>query len=118
MYETMNESPIKSKIKISEKSDRKFLGLLRRLAKLDSWLINKMKVAVYKEDIIEDKKKIIIAPSMFMDYHSNLNNHNSNINTNVNIIENIVTEKETLSPIDTELIDHPNSSDFDDNQDK
>ena len=40
--------------------------------------------------------------------------HNSTINTNVNIIQDLTNEKENSSPIPSELVDYPDSSDFDD----
>ena len=113
----MNEPHIKSQIKIRRKNSRKFFGILRRLAKSDP-LINKLNItvykAVYKEDIIEEKNRFIIAPSNFINSRQNLINHNSTKNTNLNIIEDLITEKENSSPVGTELIECPDSSDFDD----
>ena len=106
----MSEAPIKSQIKLST---RKFHGVLRRLAKSDSSVINKLKVTVQNEDATQEKKPCLIAPSMFMNCNKHVNNHNSTINTTVNIIENLNTEKENSSPINAELIDYPDSSDFD-----
>ena len=53
----MSESPINSQIKLRRKNDRKFFGVLQRLAKSDTLLVDKMKVTVYKEDIAEEKKE-------------------------------------------------------------
>ena len=113
----MNESHIESQIKIRRKNSRKFFGILRRLAKSDP-LINKLNItvykAVYKEDSIKEKNRFTISPSKFINRSQNLINHNSAKNTNVNIIEDLITEKENSSPIGTELIEYPDSSDFDD----
>ena len=110
----MSESLIKSQNKITEKNKRKFHGVLRRLIKSDSSVNNKMKVTVYKVDNTEKKKQLIIAPLIFTNYCRHLINHNSTINTNVNIIENLIKEEENSSPVDSELKNYPDSSDFDD----
>ena len=110
----MSESPINPKIKIIEKRRKKFSGILRHLAKSDSSLVNKMNITVYKDDIIEEEKQIIIAPSMYLNCRKPLNNHKSAENTIVNIFENLVIEKGNPSPVQDEQIDYPDSSDFED----
>ena len=108
----MSESHIKSQIKLKEKGHRKISGILRSLAKSDSSVTNKLQITVYKDDTSVEKKPIIIAPSMFMKCQKI--KHNSTINTNVNIIQDLTNEKENSSPIPSELVDYPDSSDFDD----
>ena len=103
---------------MSEKNSRRFFGVLRHLAEFDIPLIHKMNVTVYKEDITEEKKQFLVAPLMYMDCHKNFINHNSAQNTNINIFENSITEEtqETQSPRNPELMDYPDSSDFDDDE--
>ena len=113
----MNNLHIKSQNQINKKDSIKFFGVLQRLAKSDTSIYNKMKVTVYKEDNIEEKKQILIAPSMFMKYHENYINHVSTSNTIKNINENLIKENENSSPQNPELINYPDSSDFgDDNE--
>ena len=106
----MSEPSNKSQIKLSRKNSKKFTEVLRRLAKSDSSLIKKMKITVCEDDTNVNKKNFLIAPSMFMNCHRIY--HASTENTNVNIIKNLITEKENSNPIDTELINYPDSSDF------
>ena len=113
----MKKLPVKSQSQTNEKSSKKFFGVLRRLAKSDSSIKNKMKVTVYNEDITNEKKQIFIAPSMFTTFinrNKNLNNHNSTENTSKNIIETSIIENEIQSPQNTEIKDYPDSSDFGD----
>ena len=120
----MNKLLVKSENKVTDKPSRKFHGVLRRLAKSDTSILNTMKVTVYKDDIIEDKKHIFIAKSMFMNYQERWINHISTESTNVNINENInenlnedsIIENEVLSPHCEEFKDYPDSSDFDDDE--
>ena len=114
----MSESSIKSQFKTNEKNNRKFSRVLRCLAKSDTSLINKMNVTVYKEDIIEEKKQFLVAPLMYINCHKRFINHNSTENTSINIFENSITEEiqEIQSPQDPELMDYPDSSDFDDDE--
>ena len=109
----MNKSSFKSKILISEKNCMKNTRILKRLAKSDTSLRNIMKVTVYKEDLNEEKKQFLIAPSAFMNSNEHLVYHDSNENTNEGIIEDSI-ENEILSPQNTELMNYPDSSDFDD----
>lgn len=110
----MNKSAIKSQIKINEKNEKKYFGVLRRLAEFDSSMLNKIKVTVYKEDIVEEKKQIIIAPSIFANCPGHLINNNSIERTNENTIEDLIIENENPSPANSELMNYPDSSDFDD----
>ena len=114
----MNKSVIKYRTQIFDKNTKKFIGILRSLAKSDSSLNNKMKVTVCKEDKTEEIKHITIAPlidTTFSDNHKNLfEKNNSTENTNNNTIEDIIKEKEVQSPQYPELKDYPDSSDFGD----
>ena len=116
----MNKLLVKSENKVTDKPSRKFHGVLRRLAKSDTSILNTMKVTVYKDDIIEDKKHIFIAKSMFMNYQERWINHISTESTNVNINEILnedsIIENEVLSPQCEEFKDYPDSSDFDDDE--
>ena len=94
----MNKLPIKSQNQIRNKNSRKFFGVLRRLAKSDTSIYNKMKVTVYKEETKEEKKHILIAQSMFIRFHENFINHISISNTIENINEDSIKENENSSP--------------------
>ena len=108
----MSESPSKSRIKINLKNSRRFVGVLRQLAKSDTSLINKMKVTVYKDDIIEEKKQFFIAPLMFLSSQNHLNNHDSTENTNLNTNLDSNIDEIQISQ-NAEFMDYPDSSDFD-----
>ena len=110
----MDEFPIKSQTIRLKKNSKKFFGVLRHLAKSDSSLKNELKVTVCKDDPTEAKKQIIIAPSLFI--NSCKINYNSTQNTNINILEDLITKNQNTSPIDAELKDYPDSSDFDDDE--
>ena len=111
----MNELPIKSQNKLKQRYNKKFREDLQLLAKSDSSLIKKLNITVYKEDLNEGKKQIFIAPSMFLNSQDNLTNQISTDNTS-SIIENSIIEKENLSPCDPDLMNYPNSSDFDEDE--
>ena len=112
----MSESPINSQIKLRRKNNRKFFGVLRRLAKSDTLLVDKMKVTVYKEDIAEEKKEFIMAPLFLINQPKRLINYKSTENTNEKTIEELIKEEEISSPVDPDLINYPDSSDFDDDE--
>ena len=110
----MNKSSNKSQVTINKKTSRKFSDILGQLAKSDTSLINKMKVTVFKEDIIDEKKQI--APSTFMNSHKHFIYRNSNEDAIVNVIEDSVLESEALTTQNAELINYPDSSDFDEDE--
>ena len=111
----MQKSPNKSKNTLNQSSNKKFREKLERLAKSDSSLIKRLSITVYKEDIIEEKKQFFIAPSMFLNSHDHLTNHSSTDNTS-SIIENSIMENENSSQCDPDLMNYPNSSDFDEDE--
>ena len=111
----MNEPTNKSKNKLKQKYNKKFREELQSIVKSDSSLIKKLHITVYKEDFNKDKNHFSIAPSMFLNSRDNLFNQSSTNNTN-SIIENSVIENEISSPCDPDLMNYPNSSDFDDDE--
>ena len=110
----MQTTTINSQLKINEKSSRKFFGVLRRLAKADSSLNNKMKVTVFKDDNNEEKNYFFIASSFFLNPRKHFIPHYLAENTCKSKIEKLIIEKKIENIKNTELIDYPNSSDFDD----
>ena len=114
MIETMNKLHTNSQIKMNEKNDRKFFGVLRKLAKLDNSIMNKIKVIVCEGEITEEEKEFIAAPSKFIKCQVHSIEINSARNKNKNIIENINIEKENTLSHNIEEESYPDSSDFDD----
>ena len=96
----MKKSPSQAQEKITVKSYKKYVGILRSLAKYDS-SFNKMKVTVYEEDITELKQKFYLT-----------SNPSSTESTSLYFSEDSFIE-EMKSPIDEdELEDYPDSSDL------
>ena len=96
----MKKSPSQVQAKINVKNNKKYVEILRSLAKYDSSL-NKMKVTVYEEDITELKQKFYLT-----------SNPSSTESTSLYFSEDSFIE-EMKSPIDEdELEDYPDSSDL------
>ena len=68
-----------------------------------------------KKEIIEEKNKVYIAPSIFKNTEYSTNQNSTN-KSSVNKIENFNKEKINLSPQNTETVDYPDSSDFSDDE--
>ena len=111
----MNGSLYKSKNSLNQKYNKKLREELQRIVKSDSSLIKKLNITVYKEDFNEEKQHFFIAPSMFINSHDRLINQSSTDNAS-SIIEKSTVEKESMSPCDPDLMNYPNSSDFDDDE--
>ena len=100
MNGVMKKSPSQAQEKITVKSYKKYVGILRSLAKYDS-SFNKMKVTVYEEDITELKQKFYLT-----------SNPSSTESTSLYFSEDSFIE-EMKSPIDEdELEENPDSSDL------
>ena len=100
MNGAMKKSPNQAQTKINVKSYKKYVGILRSLAKYDS-SFNKMKVTVYEEDITELKQKFYLT-----------SNPSSTESTSLYFSEDSFIE-EMKSPIDEdELEENPDSSDL------
>ena len=95
MKKPSNEFQTKKNVK----SNKKFVGILRGLAEYDT-SFNKMEVTVYKEEITEVKKQFYLT-----------SNPNSTESTNLYFSEDSFID-EMQSPIESESVDYPDSSDL------
>ena len=116
MIEIMRKLQNNSQIKINEKSDRKFVEVLRSLVKLDNLITNKIKIIVCEGEITEEQKEFIVAPTKFIKCHEHSIEINSVGNINKNINENMNIEKGNSVSHNIEDADYPDSSDFDDDE--
>ena len=99
MFGGMKKPNNEPQTKINEKNYKKFVRILRNLAECDT--LNKMKVAVCKEEITELKKQFYLT-----------SNPNSTESTSLYFSEDSFIE-EMKSPIDDdELEENPDSSDL------
>ena len=98
------------------KNQRKYLGVLRSLAKSDSSIYNKLKITVSEGEFVDEKEQILIAPSMYKSCPENLVNQNINPIPIGNKIEITKEEKEISDENGTETLDYPDSSDFSDDE--
>ena len=78
-----------SLVQNNKKNNRKFVEILRRLAKLEDLSSNKIKVTICENEIIEEKNKILIASSTFIKCYKNNAKNNSIGNKNEKINENL-----------------------------
>ena len=117
MCDINREWPINSQIKTTEKSNKKFFGILKRLAKFEDLLINKLEVIVCEGEIIEKINEVFIAPSMFINCQKHSVNCSSTEKKNENKVENLNKEEEILNKNNKEEVDYPDSSDFSDDDD-
>ena len=108
----MSEGQLISKIK--QKNSKKYALVLRRLAQSENLLTNILKVTVSEGEVIEEEKKILIAPLKFKDY--------SNLSVGENSTDKTITKNsksnvkiENYSPL-AEKADYPDSSDFSDDE--
>ena len=99
MYGGMKKLCNETRTKINVKCHKKFVVILRSLAKYDTSL-NKMKVKVYKEEITEVKKQFYFT-----------SNPNSTESTSLYFSEDSFIE-EMQSPIESESVGYPDSSDL------
>ena len=106
----MSENQIRSKI--NQKNSKKFAGILRRLAQSENLLTNILKVTISEGEVIEEEKKILIAPLKFKSYSNPSVEQNSTDNT-INKKSNVKIEN--YSPL-AEKVDYPDSSDFSDDE--
>ena len=100
---------------IINKNERKYCGVLRRLAKFDTF--NTLKVTVCEGEINEENEQIFIAPLMYFDSGKDLDNKKSCQELNEKIIENSTEQSEISCGNKNESIDdYPDSSDFSDDE--
>ena len=111
MSNNTTELSISFQTKTNEKRIRKLTGVLRRLAKSDSSVMNAIKVTVCEGEITEEKNEIFIAPSIIMNYRKYTADNYLSENIRNNIFSDL---KEIESKHDNEEIGSPDSSDFDD----
>ena len=114
MYCIKSEKPIKPQIQISKKSERRFSGVLRRLAQSEGTKNNKIKVIISEGEIIEEEDKIFLAPSSFRKPFERPVVQNQT--KNVNNFENPNVDKKILITNDIQIVDYPDSSDFSDDE--
>ena len=112
----MDKSLIKIQSNKAEKNYRKYYGVLQRLAKSDTSILNIMKVKVYKEDITEEREHILIAPSIVIKYPEHPKSFNSTENKIENIIEDSIIKSEISNSSNAELMNYRDSSDFNDEE--
>ena len=98
------------------KNERKYIDLLRKLAKSDTSIYNKFKVTVYEDEFIEGKENNFIAPSTFLSCPESLINQNSNQISTENTIENYNEQTEIYNKNEIQTLDYPDSSDFSDDE--
>ena len=98
------------------KKERKYFGVLRKLAKSDCSVINKLKITVSKSEFIEENEHNFIGPSKLMSYPENLINQNLNQTS----VENTIKSSNELPKIagknEIHSLDYPDSSDFSDDE--
>ena len=98
------------------KKERKFVGVLRKLAKSDCSVINKLKITVSKSEFFEENEHNFIGPSKLMSFPENLINQNLNQTS----VENTIKSSNELPKIagknEIHSLDYPDSSDFSDDE--
>ena len=99
-----------------KKNNRKFVQILRRLAKLEDLTSNKIKVTICENEIIEEKNKIFIASPAFIKCYKNNAINNSIGNKNEKIKKNLNREKKNSAKNEIEEEEYPDSSDFSDDE--
>ena len=110
IVENMSENQLISKI--TQKNPKKFARILRNLAQSENLLTNILKVTISEGEVIEEEKKILIAPLKFKSYSNPSVEQNSTDNT-INKKSNVKIEN--YSPL-AEKADYPDSSDFSDDE--
>ena len=108
----MSEGQLISKIK--QKNSKKYALVLRRLAQSENLLTNILNVTVSKGEVIEEEKRILIAPLKFKSY-SNLSVGENSTDKTINKNKKPNVEIENYSPL-AEKADYPDSSDFSDDE--
>ena len=108
----MSEGQLISKIK--QKNSKKYALVLRRLAQSENLLTNILNVTVSKGEVIEEEKKILIAPLKFKGY-SNLSVGENSTDKTINKNSKSNVKIENYSPL-AEKADYPDSSDFSDDE--
>ena len=98
------------------KNQRKYLGILRTLAKSDNSIFKNLKITVSEGEFVEEKEQNIIAPSMYKSCPENLVNQNINPIPIENKFEITKEEKEISDKNGIETLDYPDSSDFSDDE--
>ena len=97
----------------TNKSEKKYFGVLRRLAKLDSFILNQLKVVVCDGEFNEVNEQFFTAPLMILDQDKNLSNQNSNRTLTGKNIDNYTEQIEVSSENKIKVFDnYPDSSDL------
>ena len=108
----MSEDQLLSKF--NQKKSKRFSLVLRSLAQSENLLTNILKVTVSEGEIIEEEKRIFIAPLKFKSY-SNLSVGESSTDLTINTNPKSNVKIEEYSPL-AEKADYPDSSDFSDDE--
>ena len=97
----------------ADKNERKYFGVLRRLAKLDSSIFNKLKVTVCEGEFNEEKQCFLVAPLMVFNSDNDLKNKNSSKKSAEKNNGNSTEQSEISYENNIESYDdYPDSSDF------
>ena len=97
----------------TNKNERKYIDILRRLAKSDSSIFNQLKVTVCEGEFNEEKQCFLIAPLMSFDSGKDLENKKQTKKTNEDSTEHSEISNENKNEISD---DYPDSSDFSDDE--
>ena len=102
---------------IANKSERKYFGVLKRLAKYDNLTINQLKVKVCEGEFDEEKQCFLVAPLMPFDSDKDLENKKTNQKQTDKTIEDSTEHSEISNENKSEILDdYPDSSDFSDDE--
>ena len=102
---------------IANKSERKYFGVLKRLAKYDNLTINQLKVKVCEGEFNEDKQCFLVVPVILFDSDKDLENKKTNQNKTEKTIEDSTEHSEISNENKSEILDdYPDSSDFSDDE--
>ena len=99
----------------TNKNERKYFGVLRRLAKLDNSIYNELKVTVCEGEFVEEKQFFLVAPLMLFDSEKDLDNQKSSQILTDRTFENSTEQSGISNENKSEILDdYPDSSDFSD----
>ena len=102
---------------IANKRERKYFGVLRKLAKFDNLTINQLKVTVCEGEFNEEKQFFLVAPLMTFDSDKDLENKKTNQKQTDKTIEDSTEHSEISNENKSEILDdYPDSSDFSDDE--
>ena len=102
---------------IANKNERKYFGVLRRLAKLDNSIFNTLKVTVCEGEFNEEKECFFVAPLMIFYPGINIKSQKSSQILVKKMIENSNDQTGVSNEDKIEISDnYPDSSDFSDDE--